>query len=77
MHLVENQNAESSESEDHQTAYSFDIVDNITRISASAEPIFVDVKINNQQLAMEVDTGARVSIIPASQYSKLSSISIY
>ena len=55
----------------------FDIVDNINRISASAEPIFVDVKINNQQLAMEVDTGARVSIIPASQYSKLSSISIY
>ena len=31
MHLVENQNAESPESEDLQTAYSFDIVGNINR----------------------------------------------
>ena len=68
MHLVENQNAELPESEDHQTVYSFDIVGNINRNGASAEPIFVDVKINNQQLAMEVDTGARVSIIPASVF---------
>ena len=56
----------STEKEDDSAEYSFPLnyvsVDRVS--SAAGKPILLDVKINDEPLTMELDTGASFSVIP-------------